>query len=198
MKPILKYRGGKSKEIKYFEKLIPKFNRYVEPFMGGGGVYFYLEPENALLNDINKRLINFYQGIQKDYQIIRKELDFLGKEYARKSLQKIPDNQISTYKDLCIVVHARSFGLDRDTVVQSLNREGIPTRNYFSPPIHKMDCYSEYNDLVLENTENISKNIICLPMYPFLTYADIEMIVNILRNIHINAEEIKKRVIQDA
>ena len=114
------------------------------------------------------------------------------------SLQKIPDNQISTYKDLCIVVHARSFGLDRDTVVQSLNREGIQTRNYFSPPIHKMDCYSEYNDLVLENTENISKNIICLPMHPFLTYADIEMIVNILRNIHINAEEIKKRVIQDA
>lgn len=114
------------------------------------------------------------------------------------SLQKIPDNQISTYKDLCIVVHARSFGLDRDTVVQSLNREGIPTRNYFSPPIHKMDCYSEYNDLVLENTENISKNIICLPMHPFLTYADIEMIFNILRNIHINAEEIKKRVIQDA
>lgn len=35
-------------------------------------------------------------------------------------------------------------------------------------------------------------------MHPFLTYADIEMIVNILRNIHINAEEIKKRVIQDA
>lgn len=86
MKPILKYRGGKSKEIKYFEKLIPKFNRYVEPFMGGGGVYFYLEPENALLNDINERLINFYQGIQKDYQIIRKELDFLGKEYARNRL----------------------------------------------------------------------------------------------------------------
>lgn len=52
--------------------------------------------------------------------------------------------------------------------------------------------------VVLENTENISKNIICLPMHPFLTYADIEMIVNILRNIHINAEEIKKRVIQDA
>ena len=36
MKPILKYRGGKSREIKYFKKHIPKFDTYYEPFLGGG------------------------------------------------------------------------------------------------------------------------------------------------------------------
>lgn len=81
MKPILKYRGGKTKEIKFFKKYIPKFDTYIEPFFGGGAIYFYLEPEKAIINDINHRLIEFYAGLVKEYAKTRKELDFLGKEY---------------------------------------------------------------------------------------------------------------------
>ena len=81
MKPILKYRGGKTKEIKLFKKYIPKFDTYIEPFFGGGAVYFSLEPEKAIINDINYRLIEFYVDLVKEYAKTRKELDFLGKEY---------------------------------------------------------------------------------------------------------------------
>lgn len=81
MKPILKYRGGKTKEIKFFKKYIPKFDTYIEPFFGGGAVYFYLEPEKAIINDINHRLIEFYVDLVKEYVKTRKELDFLEKEY---------------------------------------------------------------------------------------------------------------------
>lgn len=43
MKPVLKYRGGKSREIPRFLQCIPDdFDRYIEPFFGGGAVYFYL------------------------------------------------------------------------------------------------------------------------------------------------------------
>lgn len=50
MNPVLKYRGGKSREIPRFLQYIPDdFNRYIEPFFGGGAVYFYLEPENAII-----------------------------------------------------------------------------------------------------------------------------------------------------
>ena len=53
MNPVLKYRGGKSREIPRFLQYIPDdFNRYIEPFFGGGAVYFYLEPENAIINDV--------------------------------------------------------------------------------------------------------------------------------------------------
>lgn len=95
LKPILKYRGGKSKEIKYFEKLIPKFERYVEPFMGGGALYFYLEPDKALLNDINEKLTNFYRSVQDDYPIIRKELDYLGEVYAKNRLDFLEKKSLS-------------------------------------------------------------------------------------------------------
>lgn len=44
MKPLVKYRGGKSKEIPYLIKHIPQYNgRYIEPFFGGGALFFHLE-----------------------------------------------------------------------------------------------------------------------------------------------------------
>lgn len=79
MKPLVKYRGGKSKEIPNIIKHIPNFSgRYIEPFFGGGALYFYLEPKKAIINDINEKLISFYKGVQADYQNLRKELDEVG------------------------------------------------------------------------------------------------------------------------
>jgi len=73
MKPILKYAGGKSKEIKYFSKYFPScFDRYIEPFVCGGAVYFYLEPEKAYISDLNSELINFYQQVQINGELLNK------------------------------------------------------------------------------------------------------------------------------
>lgn len=81
MKPILKYRGGKSREIKFFKDLIPDFDTYIEPFFGGGSVFFDLEPEKSIINDINSSLIKFYTEVRDIYPTIRAELDILQKEY---------------------------------------------------------------------------------------------------------------------
>lgn len=75
MKPIIKYRGGKSKEIPQILPYIPQFTgRYIEPFLGGGALFFYLAPNNAIINDINKNLINFYCDVKNNYSKIREEL----------------------------------------------------------------------------------------------------------------------------
>ncbi len=75
MKPLIKYRGGKSKEIPYIEQHIPKFRgKYIEPFFGGGALYFHLEPKRAIINDINTKLMAFYSGVKSDYQNLQKEL----------------------------------------------------------------------------------------------------------------------------
>ena len=52
MKPLIKWAGGKSSEIKYVENIMPEFNRYVEPCFGGGAGLFDLEPKKAGINDI--------------------------------------------------------------------------------------------------------------------------------------------------
>ena len=83
MKPMLKYRGGKSKEIPHIMEHVPNFNgRYIEPFLGGGAVFFHLEPEQAIINDINAPLMAFYRGVRNDYQNLRRELDDIEAIYS--------------------------------------------------------------------------------------------------------------------
>ncbi|MCD8284557.1 MAG: Dam family site-specific DNA-(adenine-N6)-methyltransferase [Opitutae bacterium] len=84
MKPMIKYRGGKSREIPYIIRDIPKFDgRYIEPFFGGGALFFYLEPERSIINDINSKLMAFYKGVRDDYENMSRELDELEAIYAR-------------------------------------------------------------------------------------------------------------------
>jgi len=101
MNPVLKYRGGKSREIPRFLQYIPDdFNRYIEPFFGGGAVFFYLEPERAILNDINERLMNFYTQLKNNYPEMRKQLNSLQKKYEenqaeyKKQKNLMPDKHV--------------------------------------------------------------------------------------------------------
>lgn len=83
MKPFLKHSGGKAREIKNFLSHIPNnFNRYIEPFVGGGAVFWYLEPKSAIINDLNKNLIECYKSVKFDYNTISSELDELVKNYS--------------------------------------------------------------------------------------------------------------------
>ena len=79
---MIKYRGGKTKEVVHFINHMPKeYSRYIEPFFGGGAFYFYLQPEKAIINDINCRLYRFYKEMQEKYPEARIQLDKLHKEY---------------------------------------------------------------------------------------------------------------------
>lgn len=83
MKPMIKYRGGKSKEIPQFLKHIPRFTgRYIEPFLGGGALFFYLEPQKSIINDINTRLISFYRGVANQFEQLKGELSEVERIYA--------------------------------------------------------------------------------------------------------------------
>ena len=62
--PFVKWAGGKRQLIPQIRERMPeKYNDYYEPFVGGGAVLFELQPANALINDINKALINTYNII---------------------------------------------------------------------------------------------------------------------------------------
>jgi len=88
MNPVLKYRGGKSREIPRFLQYIPDdFNRYIEPFFGGGAVYFYLEPDNAIINDLNQRLMSFYMQLRNNYAEMRLQLDELQSLYEKNQIE---------------------------------------------------------------------------------------------------------------
>ena len=65
MKPLLKYPGGKQKELPLVQKYKPGYiERYFEPFLGGGSVYLDIGIENSYVNDFSYDLINFYKFVQ--------------------------------------------------------------------------------------------------------------------------------------
>ena len=66
-KPFLKWAGGKRQLISQMDQYFPKkFNKYIEPFVGGGAIFFYLLSEKAILIDINQDLINTYKVMKNN------------------------------------------------------------------------------------------------------------------------------------
>lgn len=74
-KPILKWAGGKTQML---GELIPKvpasYGRYIEPFFGGGAMFFALQPENAVIADSNPELINMYRQVASHVEDVIKYL----------------------------------------------------------------------------------------------------------------------------
>jgi len=102
MKPLVKYRGGKSKEIPHLIKHIPQYSgRYIEPFFGGGALFFYLEPKRAIINDINSKLIAFYLGVKDKFETLKTELAEIEELYVvnRRKFEelksKTPDERVN-------------------------------------------------------------------------------------------------------
>src|SRR5256885_6871220 len=57
---FLKWAGGKEQELKYILPLIPSFDEYYEPFVGGGAVFFSIQSQRKFINDKSPDLFNLY------------------------------------------------------------------------------------------------------------------------------------------
>lgn len=82
MKPLIKWPGGKSGEIRQFEYLIPDYDRYIEPFAGGAALYFHLKPVEAVLNDQSRELMRFYRMVREQNAAFRRILDLYCRSFG--------------------------------------------------------------------------------------------------------------------
>lgn len=95
MKPLVKWSGGKSDEIKHILPHLPtNYDTYLEPFIGGGALYFHINPEKAVINDVHKELIDFYTAVKNGFS--NEIYDFM---------KAHPNNEI-TYYDVRRMEHA--------------------------------------------------------------------------------------------
>ena len=95
--PFIKWVGGKTRLIKRLDKELPKlvkkgeFN-YVEPFLGGGAVFFYIisnyKVKKAHLNDLNSHLINLYLDIKNDHKSLCDSISLIENEYRSSNNKK--------------------------------------------------------------------------------------------------------------
>lgn len=67
IKPFLKWAGGKTQLLSELSEYIPlDINKYIEPFIGGGAFYFFLNPREAVIADLNEELIITYKAVQNN------------------------------------------------------------------------------------------------------------------------------------
>lgn len=76
IKPFIRWAGGKQNLIKQIALHLPNqpINKYFEPFLGAGSLFFHLSPNQSYLSDLNGHLVNSYLAIKHDYVKVYEDL----------------------------------------------------------------------------------------------------------------------------
>lgn len=134
-----------------FEKYFPtNYDTYLEPFVGGGSVFFNQIPKKAIISDVHKELVDFYQAIKDSKS---KEIYYFMQNNANdeETYYKIRDNmKIETYLD-----NAKRFYYLRKTCFRGMMRYN--KKGKFNIPFGKYKKIN-YDDLLNEKYENLLKN----------------------------------------
>ncbi len=146
-KPFVKWVGGKAKLCDRLHALMPagvEQRRHIEPFVGGGALFFSRRPERALLCDINAALVNTYNVIKNDVQALVRALKTIAQDHGEERYYHIRE-RYNTDKKLTRVEHAAMFIYLNKTCFNGLhrvNRKGqfnVPMGRYSDPQIVDVD-----------------------------------------------------------
>ncbi len=76
IKPFLKWAGGKTQLLTELHKYVPNnFNKYIEPFIGGGALFFSLNPHESIIADSNEELVITYRQVKEDVESVIEHLE---------------------------------------------------------------------------------------------------------------------------
>ncbi|HEX8770524.1 MAG TPA: DegT/DnrJ/EryC1/StrS family aminotransferase, partial [Acidimicrobiales bacterium] len=82
--------------------------------------------------------------------------------------QRVTQGDESTYKDFGILIDPEEFGTSRDAIWAALKADGVETRRYFSPPVHRQRYYHDRYPSDLPVTDAVASRVLNLPIYPSL------------------------------
>lgn len=136
-RPILKWAGGKTQLLDTLLPLVPeKYGKYIEPFFGGGALFYAVKPKNAIIADRNPELINLYNQVACNVDLVIQELQHYKNEsdffYKIRALdwESLPPHEAA----------ARTIYLNKTCFngLYRVNRRGefnTPFANYANPTI---------------------------------------------------------------
>jgi len=146
-KPFLKWAGGKGQLLAEIEKRLPdelrngQIDTYVEPFVGGGAVFFYIAQQfetinNFYLFDANEDLVNCYNSIKDDVEAVIEALHKLAHKYHAsknpKELYLSIRHKLNETKHKCTVANAAQLIFLNRTCFNGLYR--VNKRGFFNMP----------------------------------------------------------------
>ena len=178
LKPIIKWSGGKKDELKNILPHIPtNYSNYLEPFIGGGAVYFHLNPHKAVINDVHKELVDFYQSIKDG------NLDDIYNFMTKHPNDEETYYKVRSYDVKTVLDNAKKFYYLRKTCFRGMlryNSKGefnIPygrykTCNYedlknkeYENLLKKTEVYNKSFEYIFENYDDINNFMFLDPPY---------------------------------
>ena len=220
LNPILKWAGGKRWLVPILKKHLDRFSNYrlVEPFCGGLAISLGLNPKEALLNDINPLLINFYKWVKKGLII---ELNMVNDEFyyyeCRDSLNElISSKAIKSQAIAELFYYLNKTGYNGLCRFNSNGLYNVPYGRYKTINYHKdLTVYKDiFSNFKFTNTDfsllKIKPGDIIYADPPYdveftkyakedFTYADQERLINWLNNFNnpiIISNQATKRIIK--
>ena len=165
LQPFTKWTGGKRQLLPVIRELMPKnYNRYFEPFVGGGALFFDLAPKDAVINDFNAELINCYQQIKDNPQelieILKVHQEYNSKEYYLDLRSADRDERIDMMSEvqraarILYMLRVDFNGLYR---VNSKNQFNVPYGRYKNPKIVDENLVSAISTYLNNNKIEIKK-----------------------------------------
>jgi len=157
LQPLLKWPGGKSTEFEYIRNIIPPHKRYIEPFLGGGAVFFKLNPRKAVINDIADELVDFYKFLKNELD--RKSFENEIHLYA-KTWDSIPKYIERLEQDISIIYRKYYLG----SIPKSELKDGIfnlikNSENAFKLLFNEAFCVDESN-LIRQIQNNLFQKLV--------------------------------------
>ncbi|MBC6424203.1 MAG: DNA adenine methylase [Hormoscilla sp. SP5CHS1] len=136
-RPFLKWAGGKNRLIPQYQPYFPKsFNTYYEPFLGGGAVFFHLQPQSAVLTDINPELINAYccvrDNVEELIERLQEHQQKHSNDYYYERRKLTPDTEIERAARFIYLNRTCFNGLYRENSQGEFN---VPIGRYKNPQI---------------------------------------------------------------
>ena len=155
MQTLIKWPGGKTKEYPYIKDLIPAFDLYIEPFFGGGAIFFQLQPKEAVINDVCTELTDFYALLKdgKQRNEFKKELY----DYA-DNWEKIT-KYISIFENKIVTLYEKykNEEITKQELSERITKIIKKEEDRFNGLFHKSFCLDEQNLLKQVTANLISK-----------------------------------------
>jgi len=140
-RPFLKWAGGKAKLIPQYTPFFPvRFSTYYEPFLGGGAIFFHLQPQRAVLMDINPELVNVYECVREQVEelieLLRRHRDRHSPDYYYSMRAHSPSSNVERAARLIYLNKTCFNGLYRENAQGQFN---VPLGRYKNPGIFDPD-----------------------------------------------------------
>jgi DNA adenine methylase Dam len=96
-KPFLKWAGGKTQMIPNLLKFAPaKFNKYIEPFIGGGALYFNINQPKSIISDLNEELVITYKQVKENvFEVISVLDSYINTEEFYYKIRSVSPSSLS-------------------------------------------------------------------------------------------------------